>query len=135
MWKYICTDNRKHITLCFHCKFPQHVSRRNLIQHLQTFQHHILQYPYLSTVRIIIPFYATKPHRFSLNFYEEEEEKIKEKKIILYVGYMDGEETQFLFFRPLHSCTDYSHKRLKIPNYQTLINVLNPGGNFLDHML
>jgi hypothetical protein len=56
-------------------------------------------------------------------------------KIILYVGYMDGEEMRFLFFRPKHPCTDYAHKRLKIPNYQRLINVLTPGGNFLYHVL
>jgi hypothetical protein len=73
MWKYICAENRKQITLCFESKFPQHVSRRNLIQHLQTCHDHILQYPYLSTGRIIIPFYAIKTRHFSLNFYEEEE--------------------------------------------------------------
>jgi len=56
-------------------------------------------------------------------------------KIILYVGYMDGEEMRFLFFRPKHPCTDYAHKWLKIPNYQRLINVLTPGGNFLYHVL
>jgi len=83
MLKYICTDNRQHTTLCFECKFPQHVSGRNLI-HLQTRHDHILQYPYLSTVRIIIQFYATKPRYFSLNFYERKNKK-KEDNFIYWL--------------------------------------------------
>jgi hypothetical protein len=33
-----------------------------------------------------------KPRHFSSNFYEEEEKENKGKKIVLYVGYMDGQE-------------------------------------------
>jgi hypothetical protein len=39
-----------------------------------------MQYSCLAKIRIIIPFYATKPRHFSLNFYEEEEKENKGKE-------------------------------------------------------
>jgi hypothetical protein len=105
----------------------------NLIQQLQTRHDHILQYPYFSTVRIIIPFCATKPRIFSLKFYEEEKEnKGKEDNFICWL-HGQNRNADFIF-QSVASCADYSRKRLKIPNYQTLITA-SDRNEYQEHFL
>ena len=97
MWTYICTGNLKQITLCFERNFLQQVSRRNLIQHLQTVPppYAAISLPLHSSHRY--PVLCYKLRHFSLDFYEEEE-KENEAKEDDFICWLHGWRRNAVFF-------------------------------------